>query len=91
MEKKDLYDYTENDTEWFIIPTIIDELYILNDTIDSESDDTLDIPPTPPTTPTTPITPITSTINTDIEANQIKLNKCRIISYCNNSSSPDLS
>jgi len=84
------------DTEWFITPIIIEDHCIFNDielesvasdsvasdsvASDSVASDSEDMPPTPPTTPTTP------TINTYAEANQIKLNKCRIISYCNNSS-----
>lgn len=64
-------------TEWFITPIILDvyDPNISSDIeLESEPESESESEPEPE-----------DKINTDAEANQIKLNKCRIISYCNNS------
>ena len=78
-------------TEWFITPIILD-VYDPNISSDielesepaseseSEPEDRINTEPASESESESE-----DRINTDTEANQIKLNKCRIISYCNNS------
>ena len=68
-------------TEWFITPIILD-VYDPNISSDIELESE---PASESESEPSSESESEDKINTDTEANQIKLNKCRIISYCNNS------